>query len=139
MSTLEQFSQQTSVQITEPIPEQSSKLVDLLNVSLSTGSEFHINGLEMLALLFIALATLMALYRLVFGPTNPDRVVSADALTVIATAIICIMAALFQSILYLDVALIYGVLSFAGVLALARAIENAKENVKENVNKGDRS
>lgn len=107
--------------------EQPSELVDLVNISLPAGSQLHINGLEMLALLFIALASLMALYRLIFGPSNPDRMVSADALNVIATAIICIMAALFQSVLYLDVALIYGVLSFSGVLALARAIENSKK------------
>ena len=121
----------------EQLSEQGSEqLVELINISMPTGSQLHINGLEMLALLFIALATLMALYRLLFGPSNPDRIVSADALTVIATAIICIMAALFQSILYLDVALIYGVLSFAGVLALARAIEHGRA---EQSDKGEHS
>ncbi len=108
-------------------PEQPSELIDLVNISFPSGSQLHVNGLEMLALLFIALATLMALYRLIFGPTNPDRIVSADALNVIAIVILCIIAALFQSILYLDVALIYGVLSFAGVLALAKAIESRKK------------
>ena len=88
-----------------------------------SGLEFEINALEILALLLVGAATLMGLYRLLFGPTNPDRVVSADALSVIATVLICLLAALYDSILYLDVALIYGVLAFVGMIALARAIE----------------
>ncbi len=121
----------------EQVSEQGSEqLVELINISLPSGSQLHINSLEMLALLFLAVATIMALHRLLFGPSNPDRIVSADALTVIATVIICITGALFQSILYLDVALIYGVLSFAGVLAMARAIEHGRTERSE---KGERS
>jgi multisubunit Na+/H+ antiporter MnhF subunit len=91
---------------------------------------FEINALEIVVLLLIGAATLMGLYRLLFGPTNPDRVVSADALSVIATVLICLLAALFDSILYLDVALLYGVLSFVGMIALARAIESGYKGRK---------
>ncbi len=101
-------------------------LVQLFNLNM--GSGLQLNFLEITALLLIALATLMALYRLLFGPTTPDRIVSADALSVIATVILCIIAALFQSVLYLDVALIYGVLSFVGIIALARAIEHPSDS-----------
>lgn len=105
-------------------PEPSSELIQLFNFNMT--SELQLNFLEITAMVLIALATLMGLYRLIFGPTNPDRIVSADALSVIATVILCIIAALFQSVLYLDVALIYGVLSFVGMIALARAIEGDK-------------
>ncbi len=92
-----------------------------------SGLEFEINALEITALLLIGAATLMGLYRLMLGPTNPDRIVSADALSVIATVLICLLAAMFNSFLYLDVALIYGVLSFVGMIALARAIETGSK------------
>jgi multisubunit Na+/H+ antiporter MnhF subunit len=105
--------------------DADSGLVQLYNLNIESG--LQLNFLELTALALIALAALMALYRLLFGPTNPDRIVSADALSVIATVILCIIAALFQSILYLDVALIYGVLSFVGIIALARAIEGDTE------------
>ena len=105
--------------------EAGNDLVQLFNFNLE--SSLQLNFLEITALALIALATLMGLYRLLFGPTNPDRIVSADALSVIATVILCIIAALFQSVLYLDVALIYGVLSFVGIIALARAIEGDDE------------
>lgn len=108
------------------ISNQSTTAEIQMSPELQSSSELQINGLETLALVIIALATLMCLYRLVFGPTNPDRVVSADILSVIATVILCCIAALFQSALYLDVAVIYGVLSFVGMIALARAIEGGR-------------
>jgi multisubunit Na+/H+ antiporter MnhF subunit len=42
---------------------------------------------------------------------------------VVATSILVFMAAFLDSELYLDVALVYGVLAFVGVIALARIIE----------------
>ncbi len=106
--------------------ELSNELISLADFTLDIGQGIHINALEIAALVLVALATLMCLYRLIFGPSNPDRIVSADALSVITTVILCSLAALFQSILYLDVALIYGVLSFVGMIALARVIEGGK-------------
>ncbi|GEM_PF-63470 len=111
MNSPEVLVQQTSVEISMPV-EVHSLMLDL-----------SINSIEITALLLIALASLMCLYRLIVGPTNPDRIVSADTLSVIATVMLCCVAALFGSVLYLDVAVIYGVLSFVGIIALARAIE----------------
>ena len=103
--------------------EPPNSLISLMDFELNIGLDAQINVLEIVALILIAAATLMCLFRLIFGPTNPDRIVSADALSVITTVILCGLAVLFQSILYLDVALIYGVLSFVGMIALASAIE----------------
>ena len=71
----------------------------------------------------LALASLFALIRLWMGPTSADRIVAADTLSVIATGGIIVLALIFDSLLYLDVALLYGVLAFVGIVALARAIE----------------
>jgi len=97
--------------------------IELTANTLIDSSLWQINTLETIALLLIALASLLCLYRLLFGPTTPDRVISADTLSVIATVMLGILAGLFQSVLYLDVAVIYGILSFVGIIALARAIE----------------
>jgi multicomponent Na+:H+ antiporter subunit F len=84
--------------------------------------------LIMMALGLIALAALFTLYRLVFGPTNADRIVSADAMALITTVILIIIAMIFGSSLYLDIALVYSILSFVGVIALARVIEAKIQN-----------
>jgi multisubunit Na+/H+ antiporter MnhF subunit len=78
-------------------------------------------------LLFLGLfACALALLRLWKGPGTADRIVAADTLSVIATGAIVILALLFDSALYLDVALLYGLLAFVGVVALARAIEGGR-------------
>jgi len=84
--------------------------------------------LIIIAMGLIALAALFTLYRLVFGPTNADRIVSADAMALITTVILIIIAMIFDSSLYLDIALVYSILSFVGVIALARVIEAKTQN-----------
>lgn len=79
--------------------------------------------LETIGLLLFGAAILMSAWRLLKGPATPDRIVAGDTLNVIATAGIALLAALFDNPIYLDVALIYGVLSFVGTVALARTIE----------------
>jgi multicomponent Na+:H+ antiporter subunit F len=80
--------------------------------------------LEITAAFFISLATLMSLFRLLFGPSNADRIVSADALSLIATIVLVLLALVFNSIFYLDVAMIYAVLSFVGIVVLAQLLES---------------
>ena len=83
--------------------------------------------LEQFALLLLGAALLLGLLRLLLGPTAPDRIVTADTLSVIVTAGLAVIAALFSNPVYLDVALIYGLLSFVGVVALARTIEGPRK------------
>jgi multicomponent Na+:H+ antiporter subunit F len=85
-----------------------------------------INLLEGFALLLLGCALLLSFFRLALGPAAPDRLVAADTLGIIATAGLALLAWLLGSALYLDVALVYGVLAFVGVVALARAIEGER-------------
>ena len=78
---------------------------------------------DWLILAVLGAGALLAFARLWLGPYAPDRIVAADTLSVIATAGIALLALFLDSPLYLDVALIYGVLAFIGVVALARTIE----------------
>lgn len=87
----------------------------------------NLNPLEISAFGLMALALLLSLLRFGLGPRTPDRLVAADTLSVITTAGLAGVAALLGSPLYLDVALVYGVLAFVGVVALARAIEGDRQ------------
>ncbi len=71
----------------------------------------------------IALALVLAGVRFVIGPTTPDRVVALDTLTTISTALLVLLGLFFKRYIYIDVALIYGVLGFVGVLTVARYLE----------------
>ena len=61
--------------------------------------------------------------RLIIGRTVVDRVVAIDMLTVISISLIVLYAHLSERFVYIDVALVYGLLSFLAVLALARFLE----------------
>ena len=82
-----------------------------------------INTLLMISLGFIGLAMLLTLYRFIKGPSVSDRVVSFDILTISSLALISILALNFGRDIYMDVALVYGLLSFLGVIIVARYLE----------------
>jgi multicomponent Na+:H+ antiporter subunit F len=76
-----------------------------------------------LAALLAGLAFLLALWRFLAGPTAADRVVAFDVMTIIGIAFIVILALLEGRGIYLDAALVYALLSFLGVIAIARYLE----------------
>ncbi|MGB5440192.1 MAG: monovalent cation/H+ antiporter complex subunit F [Gammaproteobacteria bacterium] len=71
----------------------------------------------------IFFSIVFGIIRLVIGPATVDRVVAIDLLTIIAIAVIGLLAHVAGRYIYLDVALVYGLLSFLGVLAVARFLE----------------
>jgi multicomponent Na+:H+ antiporter subunit F len=75
------------------------------------------------AFVLIFLGIIFGIIRLVIGPDTVDRVVAIDLLTIIAIAVIALLAHVADRYIYLDVALVYGLLSFLGVLAVARYLE----------------
>jgi multicomponent Na+:H+ antiporter subunit F len=76
-----------------------------------------------IAAVLIFCAILFAVIRLVLGRTLVDRIVAIDALTVISLSLIALYAHVSGRFVYIDVALVYGLLSFLAVLALARFLE----------------
>lgn len=76
-----------------------------------------------IAFVLIFLSILCGVFRLIAGPDSVDRVVAVDLLTIVTIAVIALLAHVAQRYIYLDVALVYGLLSFLGVLAVARYLE----------------
>ncbi len=76
-----------------------------------------------IVLSIIVLSAVLAAYRGVKGPTASDRIIALDNLTIITTAGLVVLGFYFERYIYIDVALIYGVLGFIGVLTLARYME----------------
>ena len=79
--------------------------------------------LVVLAALLAGIAFLLALWRFFLGPSDADRVVAFDVLTIITISGILLVAYLEGRGIYLDVALVYALLSFLGVIAVARYLE----------------
>jgi multicomponent Na+:H+ antiporter subunit F len=75
------------------------------------------------AAVLIFLGTLLGMVRLILGRSAVDRVAAADMLAIVSISLIALYAHVSGRHVFLDVALVYGVLSFLSVLALARYLE----------------
>ena len=72
-------------------------------------------------LIFFAIS--LGVLRLALGPTVIDRIAAVDTLTIVSISTIALYAFVADRFIYLDAALVYGVLSFIAVLAVARYLE----------------
>ena len=73
---------------------------------------------------YIALIALaLSFIRMILGPTTADRAVALDTMTIISISLIAFIASRSMRIIYLDVATVYALISFLGVIAIARYIE----------------
>lgn len=68
-------------------------------------------------------AFMLALWRFIVGPTAADRIIAFDGLTIVSITGIVLGALAEGRGIYLDVALVYALLSFLGVIVVARYIE----------------
>lgn len=82
-----------------------------------------VETLVYLAAALAGLALLLALYRFLKGPAPGDRVVAFDVLTIVGITGIVLAAIAEGRGIYLDVALVYALLSFLGVIVIARYLE----------------
>ncbi len=82
-----------------------------------------VDWLIYLAAALSAAGFLLALYRFVMGPSAADRVVAFDVLTIVSITGIVLAALAEGRGIYLDVALVYALLSFLGVIVVARYLE----------------
>ncbi len=70
------------------------------------------------ALLLAAL--LLAFWRLLRGPTLPDRILALDTLYIDALALLIVLGIHFDSALYFEAALVIALLGFVGTVALSK-------------------
>jgi multicomponent Na+:H+ antiporter subunit F len=74
-------------------------------------------------LVALAVAMVMALVRLLRGPSLPDRVVALDLITTIGVAMCGVYAVAHNKPVFLDVAVVMALITFVGTVAFARYLE----------------
>jgi len=63
---------------------------------------------------------LLAMIRLLKGPTSADRVVALDAINTLVVASMIVLGVVFKQVIFVDVAIVYALLSFVGTLFIAK-------------------
>ncbi|MCD6178499.1 MAG: hypothetical protein J7K39_01210 [Bacteroidales bacterium] len=82
-----------------------------------------VNTMIIIAVSITLLSIVVSMVRFILGPTSADRIVAFDVMSVSSVALIAFIAALSNRIIYMDVALVYGILGFLGVIIVARYLE----------------
>jgi len=81
-----------------------------------------VSAAAMVALGILSLAFLLTVYRVVAGPTLPDRIVGLDMLVAIAIGFIAVIAIKTGFTLYIDIAISLGLVGFLATVAFARFV-----------------
>jgi len=77
------------------------------------------------AAVVLGLAAFVMLGRLIAGPTLADRAVALDSMNTLVVALMIVLSVLFDSVVMVDVAIVYAGLSFVGTMFIARYLEGS--------------
>ncbi|WP_390621210.1 Na(+)/H(+) antiporter subunit F1 [Bacillus testis] len=69
---------------------------------------------------------LALLYRVIKGPSIPDRVIALDAMGINLIAVIALISILLDTYAFLEVILLLGILAFIGTIAFAKYLEKGE-------------
>ena len=76
-----------------------------------------------IVLIALLICVIMSIIRVVRGPTAPDRIVGLDTINTIVISSMVVFGAAFREVIYIDVAIVYALLSFISTLFIAKYLE----------------
>jgi multicomponent Na+:H+ antiporter subunit F len=91
-------------------------------VTESAGTPAFLEMAVLAGLVVSATVTLVAGYRVIRGPTTPDRVVGLDTIGTNVVAIAVLFAIQSDAGLFVDVALVLAIIGFISTIAVARYV-----------------
>jgi len=83
-------------------------------------------------LFLISLTMLAFIYRLIIGPSIPDRVVALDSLGVALICMIGLISILSESSFFLEIILLIAILAFIGTVAFSKFLEKGEIIQRDN-------
>lgn len=102
-----------------------------------SGSETFLAGAVNVALGLLCLSFLATVYRVVRGPTLPDRIVALDMLVAVALGFIAVIGIRTGITLYIDVAIALGLVGFLATVAFARFVLSRGGDREKNAAEGE--
>ncbi len=82
-----------------------------------------INLIFVTAIVLFSIAILIVLFRVLKGPTLPDRIVAFDVIGVNLISIVAVLSVVLKTKAYLEVILIIAILAFISTIAFSKYIE----------------
>lgn len=76
-----------------------------------------------IAFVLVVIFGLIALARTILGPHIADRVVAFSTVNTLVVAAMILIGAAYRNVVYIDVAIVYCMISFVGTLFIAKYLE----------------
>ena len=81
------------------------------------------------SIIFLVVVIGVCMYRVIKGPTRGDRIIGINIIGTKTIVIIAIISFLLKEVYFIDVVLVYALISFIGSFAVAREIGSESEDV----------
>lgn len=82
--------------------------------------------------ILISLSMLAFIYRLIIGPSTPDRVVALDSIGVALICMVALISVLAESSFFLEIILLLAILAFIGTVAFSKFLEKGEIIQRDN-------
>ena len=89
--------------------------------------QLFLSAAVLIALALLSLSFLVTVFRVVVGPTLPDRIVALDMLVTVAIGFIAVIGIRTGFTLYVDIAIALGLVGFLATVAFARFVMSRAE------------
>ncbi|KDN57069.1 Na(+)/H(+) antiporter subunit F1 [Exiguobacterium aurantiacum] len=76
-----------------------------------------------ISLAILVIAMLFMLYRVVKGPTTPDRVIALDSIGIALISVVALLSILLDTTMFFEVILLLSILAFIGTVAFSKYLE----------------
>ncbi|MEK4759010.1 Na(+)/H(+) antiporter subunit F1 [Viridibacillus sp. FSL E2-0187] len=83
-------------------------------------------------IVIVTLSLIGLVYRLVKGPSVPDRVIALDSIGVSIISLVGLFSIFIKTSFYLDIILLLAILSFIGTVAFSKFIEKGEIIERDN-------
>ena len=78
-------------------------------------------------ILTIVLSAILTFYRVIKGPSVPDRIVAMYSIGIMFLLVLVLLSYYFEREIFIDVALVYGVLLFVDVLIMSKYLRKPEK------------
>ncbi len=73
----------------------------------------------------LSLSVVLACYRIIRGPSLPDRILALDLIAVLVIGIIGVYCVMMENLKLMDLATVLALMAFVGTIAFSRYVEKS--------------
>lgn len=84
------------------------------------------SGIFVVSTIFLSITILMCMFRAIKGPSAEDRLIAINVVGTKTIVLILIVSFIMHETYFIDVALVYALISFIASVVISKSIENSE-------------